>query len=173
MARSSRDPRASLRAFALGFPGATEEFPWGERVVKVARKVFVFLGSAEGARGVGLSVKLPTSHLAALGLPFTSPTGYGLGKSGWVSARFEPGEEVPVDLLTLWIEESYRAIAPRRLVAELDAGRGRVGAGPSADRGGAPRGRPAKKKAARKKAARKKAAKKKAAKKKARTSASP
>jgi hypothetical protein len=29
---------------------------------------------------------------------------------------------VPVELLKLWIDESYRAIAPKRLVAELDAG---------------------------------------------------
>jgi hypothetical protein len=55
-----------------------EEFPWGERVVKVKKKIFVFLG--KGDRGFGLSAKLPQSQDAALMLPFAEPTAYGLGK---------------------------------------------------------------------------------------------
>jgi len=113
-------PRGSqgiLRGFALGYPGAYEEFPWGERVVKVKGKVFVFLGRDDD--GLGLSVKLPQSRLMALGLPFASPTGYGLGKSGWVSVQFAPREKPPMDLLRAWIDESYRAVAPKRLAATL------------------------------------------------------
>jgi predicted DNA-binding protein (MmcQ/YjbR family) len=111
----------ALRDFALGFPGATEDFPWGERVAKVNGKVFVFLGldPVPGA-GMGLSVKLPVSREAALDLPFAKPTGYGLGKSGWVSASFGPNDQPPVEILKSWIVESYRSIAPRKLVAELD-----------------------------------------------------
>src|SRR5205807_10096331 len=83
----------ALREFALGFPEATEDFPWGERVAKVSGKVFVFLGADPvPGGGMGLSVKLPVSREEALDLPFAKPTGYGLGKSGWVSARFEAGE---------------------------------------------------------------------------------
>jgi hypothetical protein len=52
-------------------------------------------------------------------LPFTEPTGYGLGKSGWVSAKFPPGKKLPVDLLKEWIDESYRAQAPKKLVASI------------------------------------------------------
>ena len=52
-------------------------------------------------------------------LPFTEPTGYGLGKSGWVSAKFPPAEKLPLDLLKAWIDESYRAQAPKKLVASL------------------------------------------------------
>jgi predicted DNA-binding protein (MmcQ/YjbR family) len=99
-------------------------------VIKVRGKVFVFFGRPE--TGLGLSVKLPDSNLLALDLPFASPTGYGLAKSGWVNAQFAPREKPPVDLLKKWIEESYRAVAPRRLVAELDARKpGRSGAGPA------------------------------------------
>lgn len=112
------DVGARLREFALSLPGAWEDFPWGETVVKVGKKVFVFLGHSEDA-AVGCSVKLPESGTEVLGLPFTSPTGYGLGKGGWVTASFAPGQAVPVDLLCEWIEESYRAIAPKRLVAQL------------------------------------------------------
>jgi predicted DNA-binding protein (MmcQ/YjbR family) len=111
---------ARLRAAALVYPGAVEEFPWGERVVKAGKKVFVFLGRDDGAE-LSLSVKLPGSGAMALSLPFTSPTGYGLGKSGWISATFTRAREVPVGMLLEWLEESYRAVAPRRLVAQLDA----------------------------------------------------
>jgi predicted DNA-binding protein (MmcQ/YjbR family) len=81
--------------------------------VKVRGKVFLFLGRAEG--GLTLSVKLPGSAGLALGLPFASPTAYGLGKSGWVTARFGPRERPPVGLLKQWIDESYRAVAPKKL----------------------------------------------------------
>ncbi len=158
-ASAARRAAGALRAYALGLPGASEEFPWGERVVKVKKKVFVFLGSAEGAQGLSLSVKLPTSHLAALSLPFTAPTGYGLGKSGWVSARFTASEEPPVDLLTLWIEESYRAVAPKQMVAALD------GAAPTAAKKAATK-KKSTKKATTKKATTKKKSTKKAATKK-------
>ena len=45
---------------------------------------------------------------------FATPAGYGLGKSGWVSAHFEKKDDVPVGLLEQWIDESYAAIAPKR-----------------------------------------------------------
>jgi len=111
--------RAALRRLALRLPGAHEDFPWGETVVKVGTKVFVFLGRKD--EGLHLSVKLPESSLLALDLPFASPTGYGLARGGWVTATFGADERPPVDLLRRWIEESYKAVAPRRLVAELDA----------------------------------------------------
>ena len=55
-------------------------------------------------------------------MAFTSPTGYGLGRGGWVTSAFDADEDPPVDILCDWIEESYRAVAPKRLVAELDRG---------------------------------------------------
>jgi predicted DNA-binding protein (MmcQ/YjbR family) len=107
-----------LRDLALSYPDAHEDFPWGERVVKVKGKVFAFLGRDED--GLGLSVKLPRSRLMALDLPFATPTAYGLGKSGWITARFGPRDEPPMDVLMAWIDESYRAVAPKKLIAELD-----------------------------------------------------
>jgi hypothetical protein len=56
----------------------------------------------------------------ALSLPFASPTGYGLGKSGWVTARFAAKDKPPLEMLRKWIEESYRAVAPKELVKLLD-----------------------------------------------------
>jgi len=85
----------------------------------VRDKTFAYL-SIEG-EPLSISCKLPRSSSMALLLPFTKPTEYGLGKSGWVSARFEDGQAPPVAMLKEWIDESYRAQAPKKLVATLDA----------------------------------------------------
>ncbi|HEY0157351.1 MAG TPA: MmcQ/YjbR family DNA-binding protein [Thermoanaerobaculia bacterium] len=109
-----------LRDYAMTFPETTEDHPWGHRAMKVKGKTFVFLGGDAHAKELSLSVKLPSSRDVALDLPFAEPTGYGLGKSGWVSARFDKVSAVPLDLLKAWIGESYRAIAPKKLVKVLD-----------------------------------------------------
>jgi predicted DNA-binding protein (MmcQ/YjbR family) len=85
----------------------------------VKDKTFAYL-SIEG-EPFKISCKLPHSSAAALMLPFATPTAYGLGKSGWVSAQFPKGETPPKDLLKAWIDESYRAQAPKKLVAGLAA----------------------------------------------------
>ena len=110
----------ALRDFALGYPGAHEDMPWGHRAIKVKGKAFLFMGHQAG--GLGLSVKLPQSKDAALMLPFATPTGYGLGKSGWVSAEFAKKDKPPLEMLRQWVDESYRAVAPKKLVAQLDEG---------------------------------------------------
>ena len=112
-----------LRAFGLKFPGAHTKSPWpGHLDLAVKDKTFAYL-SIEG-QPFTISCKLPQSCEAALMLPFAKPTGYGLGKSGWVSAEFTGGEAPPVPLFKDWIEESYRAQAPKKLVAQLEGGGG-------------------------------------------------
>ncbi|MCY1043419.1 MmcQ/YjbR family DNA-binding protein [Corallococcus sp. bb12-1] len=108
---------AVLREHALSYPGAHEDFPWGHRAMKVNDKTFLFM-TVEGEK-LNLSAKLPDSKDAALTLPFTEPTEYGLGKSGWVTAHFEAAAQVPVPVIKAWIDESYRAIAPKKLVSQL------------------------------------------------------
>jgi predicted DNA-binding protein (MmcQ/YjbR family) len=113
------DRRAQLRKFALSFPGSTEDFPWGERVAKVNKKVFVFLGPDERKGPPLMTVKLDESHGHAMSIEGAEPTGYGLGRAGWVNVPLD-APEVTFDLLRDWVEESYRIVAPKRLVAELD-----------------------------------------------------
>ena len=106
-----------LRRFGLALPEAHEEAPWGHCALKVRKKTFVFLNIEETE--LSLSVKLPVSRDFALIFDFAEPAGYGLGRSGWVSASFGPADEIDLDLLKRWIGESYRAIAPKKLAALL------------------------------------------------------
>ncbi|MCX3289098.1 MmcQ/YjbR family DNA-binding protein [Streptomyces sp. NEAU-H22] len=111
-----------VRVFALGLPDAVEEFPWGESVAKVNKKVFVFLGVQDGSYPLGVTVKLKdeTAHAHALACPGAEPAGYGLGKAGWVSVPLEQQGAPAAEVLCEWVEESYRVIAPKRLIVELD-----------------------------------------------------
>ena len=116
--RASDAVLRELRAFGLAYPEAHTKSPWpGHLDLAVRDKTFAYL-SVEG-EPFKVSCKLPHSNAVALMLPFTEPTPYGLGKSGWVSAKFAPTETPPTDLLKAWIDESYRAQAPKKLVAQL------------------------------------------------------
>lgn len=110
------DPLAAVEAFALDFPGAFRDTPWeGDVVAKVGKKIFVFLGSGDPPT---ISVKLPESADHALSIDGAHPTHYGLGRHGWVTVPVRP---TPAELLQDWVEESYRTIATKKLIAELDA----------------------------------------------------
>jgi predicted DNA-binding protein (MmcQ/YjbR family) len=115
---SHRKAETALVKFALSYPEAAEEFPWDERVIKVRGKIFVFLGMVEGGLRVG--VKLPISAEMALTLPYVERMGYGLGKAGWVTARPGLKDKPDIDLFKGWIDQSYRAVAPKRLVKLLE-----------------------------------------------------
>jgi predicted DNA-binding protein (MmcQ/YjbR family) len=111
----------ALRGYGLSLPDAVEEFPWGHSALKVRGKTFVFLNEEEEEEdALSLSVKLPVSRDFALIFDWAEPTGYGLGRSGWITARFGAGDEIDLDLLKRWIAESYRAIAPKKLGALVE-----------------------------------------------------
>jgi len=113
-----------LMDFALEFPEAWVDYPWGdEPVVKVRKKIFAFLGEYRGGCGA-LGVKLPESADVMLMEPWAKPSSHGLGRSGWVTMEFERAEDVPLELLFELIEESYAAVAPKKLVAQAFAAGG-------------------------------------------------
>ena len=109
-----------LRDHGLAFPEASEDFPWGHSALKVRNKTFAWLSEDE-ARISYFTVKLPVSRDFAELFDFAAPAGYGLGKSGWITCSFQPGEEPDVDLMKRWLAESYRAVAPKKLGALLSA----------------------------------------------------
>ena len=109
-----------LEQYALSLPEAWADAPWGDRVVKVAKKIFVFL-SSEGSDRPGLTLKLPESHDHGLSFEGAVLPGYGLGKHGWVTIYVDGVPKEEREVLFDFVEESYRAVASKTLVKRLDA----------------------------------------------------
>ncbi len=110
---------AALRAHGMTYPGAHVKSPWPEHLdLAVKDKTFAFLPAAGQAFHVTL--KLPFTGEGVLERPGAAPTGYGLGRSGWVTLS-DPSS-VTLNELKDWLDESYRAVAPKSLVKQLAAG---------------------------------------------------
>lgn len=110
-----------LRVYALTFPETHEDHPWDHIAIKVRKKAFVFLSGGELYEGkLSMTVKLPVSGEMVLTLPYMERAGYGLGKSGWVTMRLSTKDPVDLEMYKGWIDQSYRAIAPKTLVKKLD-----------------------------------------------------
>ena len=121
-----------VRKFALSLPAAAEDFPWGESIIKVERRgvappswrrglihgpMFLWLGRRD-VELHAVHVKLTGCHDQAVEMAGAVPTAAsGLGQWGWLTV---PLGAIHVDLLCDWVEESYRNVAPRKLVAQLD-----------------------------------------------------
>jgi hypothetical protein len=103
---------------ALRYPKAEEGIACAgtaleKRTVKARSKAFLFLGTADAM------VKLGDSLAEAARLAATEPDRYKVGTHGWVTVTFGGEESPPLDLLERWIDESYRLLAPKQLVALL------------------------------------------------------
>ena len=114
---------ARLEATALALPEAerVNVEAWGDHpTFRVRNKNFVFCD----ADATHLTVTLPTDEAAALVATRegAQPAGYGLGRSGWVALDLPnpvpAGEWAEVAEL---IETSYRLVAPKTLVRQLDS----------------------------------------------------
>ncbi|MCE5289988.1 MAG: MmcQ/YjbR family DNA-binding protein [Nocardiaceae bacterium] len=112
-----------LEKLALSFPEAERKDieAWdGEPTFRVRGKNFVFTSP----EATGITVKLPPEEAAALvaSRESVTPTGYGLGRHGWVSIELgldvSDAQWVEVEE---WVEQSYRLVAPKTLVKQLDA----------------------------------------------------
>lgn len=92
----------------------------GEPTFRVHGKNFVFTNS----EATSLTVKLPREEAAAVvaGDPLVEPTGYGLGRHGWVSVtiagRTSRGRWQEIEE---WIRTSYVLVAPKRLAQRVVA----------------------------------------------------
>lgn len=117
------DPHAvveALRDFGMSLPETWEDNPWGDRVVKVRKKIFLFVSTPDSERAV-VTVKLPESRDHALSFPEAFPTRYGLGKHGWVTVFVDAVPDEEREVLLDFVEESYRAVATKTLAKRLDA----------------------------------------------------
>src|SRR5688500_7029586 len=89
-----KDIEKQLREVALAFHEAYAEQPWGEWVAKVSRKIFLFMGIQD--RHLYITTKLPVTGPSLLMEPDVTPTGYGLGRSGWLTAKYMDPNKVSV-----------------------------------------------------------------------------
>lgn len=86
----------------------------GEPTFRVRNKNFVFCNMD----ATGLSVKLPKEEAAAVVAtdPGAEPTGYGLGRHGWVSVELAPDADADRwQQVTEWVRTSYTMVAPKKL----------------------------------------------------------
>jgi len=118
MSKKSDAAATELREYGLTYPGAHIKSPWPDhKDLAVKDKTFAYL-SVPG-KPFSISCKLKQTSAKALELPFTTPTGYGLGKWSWVTATIVKGD-IPTELFKEWLDESYRDQAPKKLDAMFE-----------------------------------------------------
>jgi hypothetical protein len=108
----------ALRKIALGYPEAEEGIACRGTAVEcatvmVGKKAFLFLGKKE------FRLKLGDSLDEAAKLAAKHPDVYKVGAKGWTSIAVSGIQSAPKGLLERWIGESYRLLAPKKLVAAL------------------------------------------------------
>ena len=104
--------RSELLAYCLSKPGAWLDEPWpGDEVVKVANKIFVFLGAAGNAAPT-VTIKCGRNAEEARELrdqyPDAVTVSRYIGHRGWNSVRLDG--TVPGDELEELVDASYEAI---------------------------------------------------------------
>jgi predicted DNA-binding protein (MmcQ/YjbR family) len=113
-----------LRKIALGFPGAFEKISWG-RPVFCAPKIFVMYGGNEKRAGdmvafpYSMLVKVDESDRKALGQDERFYFPAYMGPSGWLGLDFTAAG-VDWDEVAELVDASYRLVASKKLVKELD-----------------------------------------------------
>ena len=111
----------ALRKAALAYPDTVEDFPWGHHAFKVAgKKAFLFMGATDDG-GFSFSMKLPYRNEEALKMKGAAPSEYGLAKSGWVTFTYGPKAKPPMAKLIDYLDESWRAVAPKKMHAAIAA----------------------------------------------------
>jgi len=119
---------ADVRRIALGFPEAFEKISWG-RPVFCAPKMFAIYGGSEKGDVKGeytqfphaVLVKVDDSDRKALDQDdrFFYPA-Y-MGPSGWLGLDFTARKKVDWDEVRELVDASFRMVAPKKLIQELDA----------------------------------------------------
>ncbi|MEO7330781.1 MAG: MmcQ/YjbR family DNA-binding protein, partial [Minicystis sp.] len=116
----SKDPfHDRLLAIVLRLPGAYEDRPWGSVHCKVAGKIFVGWGRHDdGEMQMGFRVDKELQSMLVVSDPRFSIAKY-VGQHGGVDMHLGPRPDW--EEVENFIVESYRIIAPKKLVKELDS----------------------------------------------------
>ena len=86
----------------------------GEPTFRVNGKNFVF--ASPDASGISVKLSKEEAEAVCATDPAASPTGYGLGRHGWVSIDLAPPvSEARWREVEEWVRTSYVLVAPKRL----------------------------------------------------------
>jgi predicted DNA-binding protein (MmcQ/YjbR family) len=116
----AKDPQHDrLLAIVKSLPGAYEDYPWGSLHCKVDGKIFVGWGrDDDGIMSLGLRTDLDKQAALVKSDPRFSIAAYS-GKYGGIDFRI--GKNPDWAEVEHFIVESYRAVAPKKRLKELDA----------------------------------------------------
>lgn len=125
-------PLGRLRRLALAFPEAHEVEAWGEPTFRVRNKLFAMYASAGNHHGGGhhavwCKAAPGNQQLMVQASPerfFVPPY---VGPSGWIGIRLD--RETDWKEVAVLLGDSYRLVAPKRLVALLLGSQGSRGRG--------------------------------------------
>lgn len=108
------DGTRALRAIAASYPETEEVGVCVNTSFKALGKAFAFVGAKP--EGYSLRLKLKASLEEAERLAAETPSVYSVGKFGWTLVKLPHDERLPDDLAARWIDESFRLLAPKKLV---------------------------------------------------------
>lgn len=109
----------ALRAFCLGLPEAQEVDTFGRMAFRVRNKIFAMPRERNESRPSFWCKAAPgVQTLLVTGDPETFYAPPYVGPKGWIGIDLDANADL--DYVTALLEESYRLIAPRKLVEQLD-----------------------------------------------------
>jgi predicted DNA-binding protein (MmcQ/YjbR family) len=118
-----KDPQHDrLLAIVKSLPGAYEDWPWGSIHCKVDGKIFASWGrDDEGVMVLGIRTDLEQQAALVKSDPRCSIAKY-VGKHGGIDMKLGPRPDWAE--VEHFIVQSYRIMAPKKRLKELDASRG-------------------------------------------------
>ncbi len=104
-----------LRRTCLALPGTSEVTAWGHPNFKVGKKAFAVFEQYQGEWAIAVKAERPHQQFLVAEDERFYITPYA-GKYGWVSMKV--GSSVDWDLVKDLVAQSYRLVAPKRLLME-------------------------------------------------------
>lgn len=116
-----KTPLDRVREICLGLPDATEKEAWGGPTFRAGKMFAMYAEDHHGDGRVALWIK--STHEDQDVLVDNDPERFFvppyMGKSGWIGVRLERGR-VDWDVVEELVEDGYRLVAPKKLIAQLD-----------------------------------------------------
>ena len=121
--RTPKSPLARLRRLCLALPEAHEVEAWGAPTFRVRNKLFAMFSAASdhhggGRPGVWCKAAPGNQELMVRAEPLRFFVPPYVGPGGWVGVRLD--RQANWRELPLLLRDSYRLVAPKRLVTLLD-----------------------------------------------------